>query len=188
MRKLAVCFCLLFLVPAFTCTAHAQLAAKAPDTAKAPTAPEHFYQLNYVIEELDASGKPVNSRSFSTTVSTAGNRFSSIVTGSKIPILTGTTDADAKGGTQFQYIDVGVNITTHDVHEDGSSLSFTLKVEVSSLATPQMLGGVSEPVIRQNVWDGTVLIPIGKSIVVSNADDLDSKGSIRVEVTATPVE
>ncbi len=188
MRKLAVCFCLLFLAPAFICTAYAQEADKTPETAKAPPAPEHFYRLNYVLEELDASGKPVNSRSFATTVSTAGSRSATISVGTKVPVATGSTDQGGKVETQFQYIDVGVKLGTRDIHEEGNGLSFTLHVEVSSLATPAVIEGVSEPVLRQNIWEGTALIPIGKPIVVSKSDDLDNKGSIQVEVTATPVQ
>ena len=42
--------------------------------------------------------------------------------------------------------------------------------------------------VRQNKWDSTVLIPIGKATVVYSADDLDSKGKMQVEVTAVRVE
>ncbi len=188
MRKLAVCFCLLFLVPAFTCTTHAQEAAKAPDTAKAPLAPGHFYHLNFVFEDIDASGTTVNSRSFAMTVATAGSQSGTITAGTKIPIATGSTGQGSNSQTQFQYIDIGVKIATNHVHEDEGRLSFNLKTEVSSLATPEVIAGVTEPVVRQNVWDGSVLIPIGKPTVAFKADSLDNKGSMRVEVTATQVE
>jgi hypothetical protein len=43
-------------------------------------------------------------------------------------------------------------------------------------------------VIRQNKWDSSVLIPVGKPTLVFSADDLDSKGKMQVELTATKVE
>lgn len=189
MRKLAVCLCLLFFVPALSGRARAQEHPSAPETAKAPATPGHFYHLSFVLEELDASGKPVNSRSFATMVGTAGSR-SSITTGSKIPILTGTPHSAAgdKLGPEFQYIDVGVKITTRDVHEDKGRLSFALTAEVSSLAAPEMIAGVSEPVFRQNVWEGTVLLPIGEPTVAFKSDDLDNKGTMQLVVTVTPAE
>ncbi len=58
----------------------------------------------------------------------------------------------------------------------------------SSVAHQTEVAGVGEPVIRQNVWDSTVLVPIGKPTVVFSSDDLDSKGKMQVEVTATRVE
>ena len=196
MHKLAVCFSLLFLIPAFAVSTHAQQGRKAPATVEAPSGPAHFYRLDFVLEQLDESGQPVNSRSFATTVSTAGSRLGSITVGTRVPIATGsystpgTTAAAAAGydQTQFQYIDVGVKITARDVREDGNHLAFSLNAAVSSITTPVVLEGVSEPVIRNNVWNGDVLIPIGKPIVVSKSDSLDSKGSMQLIVTATPME
>jgi hypothetical protein len=56
------------------------------------------------------------------------------------------------------------------------------------IARQAEVAGIGEPVIRQNSWDSTVAIPIGKPTVVGSSDDLDSKGKLQVEVTATRVE
>jgi hypothetical protein len=192
MRKFAVCFALLLLVPAFASLTRAQEASKPavpasrPDAAKAPA---HFYRLDFVLKELDASGKPVNSRSFTTSVSTAESQPNSIVVGSKVPLVTGASKNDSNSLlTQFQYIDLGVKITVSDVHEDGNRLAFNLHTEVSNPATPSVIAGVSEPVIRQNVWTGDVLIPVGKPTTVFKSDSLEDKGSMELEVTATQAE
>lgn len=187
MRKAAVCFCLLFFLSVFASKAHAQEPAKAPESVKAPPAPEHFYKLNFVLEEIDASGKAVNSRSFSTTVSTADSRSDTITAGTKVPIATGSTAQGSSSQTEFQYIDIGVKIVARDVHELAGRLAFKLRTEVSSLAAPEVIAGVSEPVVRQNTWEGSVLVPIGQATVVSKSDSLDNKGSLQVAVTATPV-
>jgi hypothetical protein len=194
MRKLAVCFALLVLVPAFATASRAQEATKPVDSASRADAakpPAHFYRLDFVLEELDSAGKPVNSRSFSTVVGTAGSRSGSFTVGTKIPILTGPRDSKEGSNetpAQFQYIDIGTEITARDVHEEGSHLAFYLRAEVSSLATPEVLAGVSEPVLHENVWDGDVLAAIGKPTVAFKSDSLENKGSMQLEVTATTME
>jgi hypothetical protein len=192
MRKLALCFALAVLVPAFAAAAGVQQANKPADPGSRPetaAAPAHFYRLDFVLKELDATGKPTNSRSFSTIVSTAGARAGSFSVGTKVPIVTGTQSSkDNPDAIQFQYIDVGVKIEARNVHEDGRHLAFYLKAELSSMAEPKVIGGVSEPVLHQNVWDGDVLIPFGKPTVAFQSDSLDSKGSMQIEVTASPVE
>jgi hypothetical protein len=192
MRKLASCIILLFLVPAFVTLSHAQEsshASKAASRPEADTAPAHFYTLRYVLEELDSAGKPVNSRSFSMTVSTAGTRSASFVVGSRIPIVTGAySPKTVVDTTQFQYVDVGVKMTATDIHEDGNHLAFNLNADVSSPGAPVMLSGVSEPVFHQNVWRAEVVVPISKPTIVFTSDDLDSKGSMELQVTATRID
>lgn len=193
MRKLTFCISLLFLVPVSVSLLRAQETAKAsnPPARADAAAPAHFYKLDFVLEELDSAGKPVNSRTFSTIVSTAKYQTGTIVTGSKVPLVTGTENAKSETNkllTQFQYIDVGVKITTRDVHEDGSSLTFNLDTIVSNLTTPTVLAGVSEPVIRNNEWNGNVLVPVGKATTVFKSDSLDNKGSMQLVVTANRVE
>lgn len=194
MRKISLSFVLLMLVAAFAVTARAQDASKPAQSARSTEAakpPAHFYRLDFVLAEFDDAGKPVNSRSFSTDVSTAGTRAGSFTVGSKVPIITGTPASkdNASGlATQFQYIDIGVKINARDVHEVGDRLALFLRSEVSSMAAPKVLNGVSEPVIRQNVWDGDLLIPIGKSTVAFKSDSLDVKGSMQLEVKATAME
>lgn len=165
---------------------------RAQDSAKASTSeanpPEHFYRLIFTLDEINDAGKVDNSRSYIATIVTGrpGGQ-QRIRTGSRIPIATGT----AGGSTQFQYLDLGVNFDVRQVKEVGDKVSFNLSAEVSSLAQEQHLvagSPVGDPVIRQNRWDSVVLIPVGKPTVVFSADDLDSKGKMQVELTATRME
>lgn len=170
----------------------AQEAGQTGPASPKQTEPQHFYRLNLVVKELDEASRVVNARIYSMTVATETTKpgFYApqiIKTGSRVPIATGTS----AGGTEFQYVDLGVNFELNHVEERGNSLSFRLKAEISSIANED--NGVpstlrADPVIRQNSWDSTVILPIGKPTVVSSADDLDSKGKIQVELTATPVE
>jgi hypothetical protein len=191
MRKLALfCFLLTFaLLPVHT--VNAQDAAKTPEAPKAAEPPVHYYHLDFVIMEVGADGKPVNSRAYSTTVTTEPHTNSDIRTGSRIPIVTGghaDNSPDKRLEMQYQYLDVGVNIGVRNAREAGRDLAFDLKAEVSSLAATPSPSGAADPVIRQNLWQTAVLIPVGKSTVVFKSDALESKGGMQVSVTATPLE
>jgi hypothetical protein len=195
MRKTIILFCLVLLVPALTLRTRAQETDKAPETAKAPEPPAHYYHLEFVIQELGTDGKPTNSRAYSTIVCTnRSEQFGAIRTGARVPIITGGfhgATGDGKPEFQYQYIDVGVNIDTQNVHEIGRQLALHLKAEISSLAqsTPSPSSELpNDPVIRQNTWQASVVIPIGKPTVVFSADALDSKGGMQVSVTATLIE
>jgi hypothetical protein len=174
------------------------LATRAQDSQgpATPVSPQHFYRLHFAVAELDGAGKVTNTRTYEETVSTTGAGHSvgdqQIKTGSRVPIATGSyaagADAARLANTQFQYIDLGVNLDVREATEHGEMLGFRLKAEVSSVARQTEIDGVGEPVIRQNVWDSSVSIPVGKPTVVFSSDDLDSKGKMQVEVTATRVE
>jgi hypothetical protein len=198
MRKFTILCCFLLLVPALALRVGAQDSAKTPE-AKPPEPPAHYYHLEYVVQELGTDGKPANSRTYSTIVGTERHeQFSAIRTGSRVPIVTGALhtpvsnpNGDSKLEYQYQYVDVGVNIDTQNVHEIGHQLAIDLKADISALAEsgPSTASGlVNDPVIRQNSWQASVLIPIGKPTVVFSSDALDSKGSMHFVVTATALQ
>lgn len=189
MRKLSLICSLVFVTMAFGRMSFAQESTPAPEPTKASQAPAHFYHLDFVVQELGADGKPTNSRSYTATVSTDPHvREMSIRTGSKIPIATGSFgSSQALVNTQWQYVDVGVNIDARNAREIGRQLSFDLIAEVSSVGATND-ASLHQPVIRQNKWQASVLIPIGKATVVFTSDSLDSKGSMQVVVTATALQ
>jgi hypothetical protein len=164
----------------------------AQEAGQGAAAPQHYFRLNLVVEDLDGAGKVVNARTFVTSAATTAGYTQEIRTGSRIPIpIGGSAVAGSAEPTQWQYIDVGVNFDVSNVKESGEKLGFRLGADISSLAgqpTGQLTGVSNRPVVRQNKWDSTVLIAIGKATVVYSADDLDSKGKMQVEVTATRVE
>ena len=145
----------------------------------APKPPEHFYRLVFQIEEADRAGKVTESRSYATTAATGNSRGWPIKTGTKIPLHTGEKD--------IQYIDVGVNIETQDVVEDGAKVHLVASVNMSSLAAEQN-SALADPIIRQNEWRAEVLVPVGKPTVIFVSDNLENKGKTQVELTATRME
>jgi Bacterial type II and III secretion system protein len=168
----------------------AMRAQNPPEPAAA--SPQHFYHVRFAVAEIDASGKVTNTRSYEETICTTGGHAvgdQQIKTGSRVPIATGSYGANTNlANTQFQYIDLGVNLDVRDAVEHGDKLNFRLRAEISSIAHQTEIAGIGEPVIRQNSWDSLVAIPVGKPTVVFSSDDLDSKGKMQVEVTATRVE
>jgi len=84
----------------------------------------------------------------------------SLKIGQRVPVATGSFEAGVGASTtsvvsplvntQFQYIDVGVNIdVTPRVHPDGD-VSLTLSIDVSSVVSESNIGGIEQPVIGQN--------------------------------------
>ena len=190
MRKTALFCCLLALILPFGHRTFAQEAAQQQNAAKPPELPVHYYHLEFVVQELTPEGKPVNSRAYSTTVTTNSRDASVIRANSKVPTPTGNYSAGAKDSelvnTQFQYLNVGVQIDVRNAHEIGRLLTLSLTADVSSLGGSAIFGSnFHEPITRQNKWESWVLIPIGKPTVVFNSDDLDGKGSMQMVVTAT---
>jgi hypothetical protein len=191
MRKSILIFCFLAVSGPLGYFAVAQDSAKAQEPVKASEGPAHFYHLDFVVQELGSDGKPTNSRSYAATVSTGiHDRGTSIRTGSRIPIATGSSSSSSNQAlvnTQWQYQDVGVNIDARNTREVGRQLSLDLVAAVSSIGATND-PNLHQPVIRENKWQASVLIPVGKAAVVFTSDSLDSKGSMQVVVTATPLQ
>ena len=185
MRKIVDYFCLLPLLLGCGLFAFAQEDQKPQDVAKpqenskVQTTPAHYYHVDFVVQELGSDGKAINSRSYTTTVNTGPHEFISIRAGSRIPVMT--------GANQSQFVDAGINIDARDAQEIGRQLALNLTADVSSIAatTDQSL---HQPIIRQNKWQAVVLIPVGKPTVVFTSDALESKGSLQLTVTATPLQ
>jgi len=99
--------------------------------------------------------------------------------GDRIPIATGSFQAGvgvgAVGGaglvnplvnTQFQYQDVGVNITlTPRVHPN-HEISLKSKIEVSSVTGTSTIGGISQPIISQRVAEEDIRLKDGEANIL----------------------
>jgi hypothetical protein len=195
MRKIILISCLLLFTvclgpSAFAQDAGTQQSPKAQSTAPALT--NHFYRLDFTVEEVGGDGKPINSRSYSTIVGIDSHETMSIRTGSRFPIATGSFAAIGNENskvqnTQFQFVDLGVNFDVRDVREIGRQLSLNLTADLTGIADTND-PATRQPVIRHNRWQGLALIPTGKPAVVFSSDSLDNKGSTRILVTATPLQ
>ena len=189
MRKKSVVSSLLLFAFVFAARSLAQDGPKAPEPSQGSETAAHYYHLEFVVQELSKEGKPTNTRTYTTTVSTDSHETASIRTDSRIPIVVSQTSSDnAKSpNMQFQYQDVGVNLDAMHAREVGHKLSLDLTANITSVAET-LDARLHEPIIRQNKWQAVVLIPIGKPTVAFTSDALDSKGSMQLVVTATPLQ
>ena len=80
--------------------------------------------------------------------------------GDRVPIATGSFAGTVGGtgvsplvSTQFQYLDVGVNIDiTPHIHSD-SEVTLKMTLEISSVTGQQSIGGITQPIIGQRRID-----------------------------------
>lgn len=84
------------------------------------------------------------------------NEKATLKIGNRVPVATGSFAAGIGGGgvsplvnTQFQYLDVGVNIdVTPHIHAD-NEVTLKMVLEISTVTGSQNIGGIDQPVIGQ---------------------------------------
>jgi general secretion pathway protein D len=115
----------------------------------------------------------------------------SLKIGQRVPVATGSFQAGVGVGvgggagvvnplvnTQFQYIDVGVNIdVTPRVHPDGD-VSMKLTVDVSSIAGQSNIGGIQQPVISQRKIEHDIRLKDGEVSVLGGLIERDTIKSL----------
>jgi general secretion pathway protein D len=102
--------------------------------------------------------------------------------GDRIPVATGSFQATVGAGvgvnTQFQYIDVGVNIDLLPRVNPDHSVSMKLGVEVSSLNGRVNIGGVEQPVISQRRIDHEIRLQEGEVSVLGGLAERSQSKSV----------
>jgi len=163
--------------------------ANAEAAARQESSGGRHYQVVFVAREVEG-GKVINSRRYETDMALQGpgSGTGSIRTGSKVPVATGSykSGADAGVQTQFQYVDVGVNIDFSRARLEGDQVFLSITAEISSTDTPVADGAPRQPIIRQNKWTSGVTVPLGKPTIIFSSDDVSSKRTMQVELTVTP--
>ena len=93
--------------------------------------------------------------------------------GEKLPIATGSYQTGAATAivsslvnTQFQYLDVGVNITVKPTVHYDRDVTMKLKIEVSSQNGSTNLGGINQPIITQRTVDQTIRLKEGEANIL----------------------
>jgi type II secretory pathway component GspD/PulD (secretin) len=142
--------------------------AKAEALLQVLDIPHKTYRLTYTITELD-SGKALGTEHISFVV--VDGQPTTVKQGDKIPVATGIAAAadSSSTQTQFTYLDIGLNFNaTLNALENGAILK--TKVEQSSLGQPSTIAGITEPVVRQTVLEGSTLLIPGKPVLVGSID------------------
>jgi general secretion pathway protein D len=78
-----------------------------------------------------------------------------------------TSSTSAAAETQFNYIDVGVNVEMTPVIHADRDVTLKLSVEVSSQSSTDTIAGVAEPVISQEKADEVIRIKDGESSILA---------------------
>lgn len=135
------------------------------------------YKLELVLKQLD-HGKIVSTHNF--VMSAEGEcggacGSSQIRTGNRIPV-------DVGGDKGLQYMDVGFNCDARVGKASGNNVGLEIGWELSTM--PGTSG--SEKIVRQVRTRSTLLAALGKSTLVSSADDINSGQQFELWVTVTP--
>jgi general secretion pathway protein D len=112
------------------------------------------------------------------------NQKASLKIGERLPVATGSFQPGIGGvginplvNTQFQYIDVGVNIdVTPHVHAD-RDVTLKISMEISSEISQVSIGGITQPVIGQKKVDlGEIRLKDGETSLIGGImDDTQTK-------------
>ncbi len=158
------------------------------------SAPLQEFVLKFVAREVN--GKTViNTREYRIQVAIGDTRFDSyqIRTGDKLPVAAGgQSKAVAEGGqlrtnfSQFTYVDLGVNLDLIGVHMNGNQIATQLVASINSM-TESESDKDAPPIVRSNSWRVNILLKPNEPQLVLSSDDLASKKTLQLEVTAIPL-
>jgi hypothetical protein len=155
--------------------------SETPKKASDIPEPHHSYRLDFTISELE-DGKKINSRQYSINLNSGeGNE---IKIGTRVPV-------DTKQG-EFQYLDVGTSIwcrlrdrSDPNIAWLANDVMLQVRSDLSSFAIPEQQAQSRSPIIRQVKIDSSAIATVGKQMVVSSADDPNSKRQFQLEVMVT---
>src|SRR5580692_5392611 len=111
------------------------------------------------------------------------NQKASLKIGERVPVATGSFQPGIGGvginplvNTQFQYLDVGVNIdVTPHVHAD-REVTLKITMEISSVINQASIGGISQPIIGQKKIEHEIRLKDGESSLIGGIfDDSQTK-------------
>jgi general secretion pathway protein D len=123
------------------------------------------------------------------TIRATDGQKANLKVGQRIPVATGSYQTGAATAvvsslvnTQFQYLDVGVEIEiTPTVHFNGD-VSLKTRIVTSEQQSPVSIGGITEPVISQRTSEQTVRLKEGETNIMGGFLEKEDL----VSVTGTP--
>ncbi len=146
--------------------------------------PRKLYRLTYTISDFE-NGKRTGSEHYVLLV-LAGMK-TVFKEGSRVPIVVGMFDTKtAAQSTQIQYQDIGLSIEA-TVSGSPENLMLVTKVEQSNLAGEKSATIPADPIVRQNVLQGSSELAQGKPLVLGSLDLPGTTRRQEIEVVAEPV-
>lgn len=142
---------------------------------------KQFFQLHFVVEEVE-NEHVINSRSYSMIMSEM--ETGSIRAGEKVPF-----SSTSGASTQWQQIDVGVNIDCNGLQITANGAALNVKADISSVMESKGANSPpgSIPIIRNNQWQSRVVLPLKQPSVLFSSDDPASKRTMQLKLTITPI-
>ncbi|MGD0268820.1 MAG: cohesin domain-containing protein [Candidatus Sulfotelmatobacter sp.] len=113
------------------------------------------------------------------------NQKATLKIGERVPVATGSFQPGIGGvginplvNTQFQYLDVGVNIdVTPHVHAD-REVTLKITMEISSVVGQSSIGGISQPIIGQKKIEHEIRLADGEPSLIGGIFDDSSTRSL----------
>jgi general secretion pathway protein D len=113
------------------------------------------------------------------------NQKATLKIGERVPVATGSFQPGIGGvginplvNTQFQYLDVGVNIdVTPHVHAD-REVTLKITMEISSVVGQSSIGGISQPIIGQKKIEHEIRLADGEPSLIGGIFDDASTRSL----------
>ena len=102
----------------------------------------------------------------------------SLKIGDRVPIATGSFQSGFGGSvnTQFQYLDVGVNIDITPYVHAGNEVTLKMSLEISSVTGVQNIGGFNQPTIGQRRIEHEARLADGEvNLIAGLINDTESK-------------
>jgi len=139
------------------------------------------YRVEFRITELEGE-KKLNSRSYSLILN--GTVKSQLRAGTRVPFSTGDP---TKGGSTFQYLDIGQHIQCRVMSETERTVNLTADLDFTNLALPEQPSTATylPPIVRTFNSETVSTLDLSKPTVISTLDDPSSKHTFQIEVTAT---
>ena len=142
----------------------------------------HYYHLVFVVKELEA-GKVINSRSYFMSVSSLEHQYN------------GDYTRSIRDGATVYGRNVGVNIDCRYIVDLPGKLAMNLSAEINGLqrdtsnpTKPSENDTAASFVMQQDKWNSQVLVALGKPTVVFSSDEVNSKRTMQLEITASEIQ
>ncbi|GEM_PF-6185086 len=169
MKKLAI----VLLVAATFVTAPFAV-AQAQDMPK-------VYKLEYTVLETEGA-KKISSRTY--TLMVEDNKRSNLRVGLRVPIAT-SLPAGGDGPTQYNYMDVGVQVDALAHSLDASTIRLETISDITSLVTPDGAPSARRPPTTRSCRESiNTVIPLDKVVTLSTQDDPSYNTTMTLQVVA----
>lgn len=131
--------------------------------------PQKVYRVTYTIGDGHGAARHL-------ALLVAPGRRTTAKQGTRVPIMTGSykEGGGEPSNTQFQYVDIGLNIEA-SLEGYGDGLRLLSKIEESGVSEQKSNVGIQDPVVDQNVLEAQSAVNSSKPVTLGSLDMADGK-------------